>query len=83
MDKTGFQEKIVQTKMTVIGDVAHCYVLYEASIPNAPRPPQRGVDSFQLMKKDGGWRIVSIINEIPRPGVPIPVELQEKELEKR
>ena len=53
MDKTGFQEKIIRKKMTAIGEVAHCFVLYEASIPNAPRPPQRGVDSFQLMKKNG------------------------------
>jgi hypothetical protein len=81
MDKTGFQEKIIQKKMTVIGDVAHCFVLYEASIPNNPNPPQRGVDSFQLLKKEGRWRIVSIINEIPRPGVPIPEALKEKELE--
>ena len=65
--------------MTVIGEVAHCFVEYEASIPNAPRRPQRGVDSFQLMKTDRGWQIVSIINEIPRDGVPIPEELLEKE----
>jgi hypothetical protein len=75
MKETGFQEKIVRKKMTVIGDVAHCFVLYEASVPNSPGPPQQGVDSFQLLKKDGRWWIVSIINEIPRPGVSIPGEL--------
>jgi hypothetical protein len=69
--------------MTEIGEVAHCFVLYEANVPNSPNPSQRGVDSFQLLKKDGRWWIVSIINEIPRPGVPIPGELQEQELEKR
>ena len=82
MDKTGFQEKIIRKKMTVIGEVAHCFVLYEASVPNSPNPPQRGLDSFQLMKRERRWRIVSVINEIPRPGVSIPGELQEKELEK-
>ena len=66
--------------MTVIGDVVHCFVLYGASTPNNPNPPQRGVDSFQLMKRNGRWWIVSVINEIPRPGVPIPEELQENEL---
>lgn len=76
MQKTGFQEKIVQKKMTIIGDIAHCFVLYEASIPNTPRSPQRGVDSFQLFKKNGRWWIVSAINEIPRQGVPIPEVLQ-------
>ena len=80
MEKTGFQEKILQKKMTIIGDVAHCFVLYETSVPNSSNPPQRGVDSFQLMKRNGRWWIVSVINEIPRPGVPIPEELQENEL---
>jgi hypothetical protein len=48
-------------------------------LPNSPKPPQRGIDSFQLLKKEGGWWIVLIINEIPRPGVPIPEELLENE----
>ena len=75
MDKTGFQEQIIRKKMTVIGEVAHCFVLYEANVPNSSNPPQRGLDSFQLMKREGRWWIVSVINEIPRLGVPIPGEL--------
>jgi len=59
MDKTGFQEQM----------------LYEANVPNSSNPPQRGLDSFQLMKREGRWWIVSVINEIPRLGVPIPGEL--------
>ena len=74
-DTTGFTEKIVNIKTTVIGDIAHCFVVYDASIPTRKRPPQRGVDSFQLIKKDGNWRIVSIVNEIPTPNRPMPEDL--------
>jgi len=63
-------------KPMVFGDIATVLVLYEASIPGRNSPPQQGVDSFSLIKKDGGWRIVSIINEIPTPNRPIPEELQ-------
>jgi hypothetical protein len=75
VDTTGFKEKIINIKTTIIGDIAHCFVVYDASIPNRQRPPQRGVDSFQLIKKDGQWRIVSIVNEIPTPNRPMPEEL--------
>ncbi len=75
VDTTGFTEKIVNIKTTVIGDIAHCFVVYDASIPTRKRPPQRGVDSFQLIKKDSNWRIVSIVNEIPTPNRPMPEEL--------
>jgi hypothetical protein len=74
--ETGFKEEIKRMKPMVFGDIATVLVLYEASIPGRKRPPQLGVDSFSLIKKDGRWQIVSIINEIPTPGNPIPEELQ-------
>ncbi len=79
LEKTGFKEKILSLKPTVFGDFAHVFVVYEASIPDNPMPPQRGVDSFQLMKKDGQWRIVSIVNEVPMQGNPIPESFYLKE----
>ncbi len=74
--KTGFVEKILRTKPMVLGDIAHVLVLYEAWIPGGERPPQQGVDSFQLIRKEGRWWIVSITNEIPTPERPVPAELQ-------
>ena len=62
----------MQTHGTVFGDMANIWVLYEAHIPGTPRPPQQGVDSFQLIRKDGRWWIVSIPNELPTPERPIP-----------
>lgn len=72
----GFSEAIVRMHTTEFGDLAHIFVLYEASFPDWDRPPQRGVDSVQLTKKDGRWWIVSITNEIPTPNRPIPEVLR-------
>jgi hypothetical protein len=73
---TGFVEKIVRMKSMVFGDMAHVLVLYEASIPGSPRPPQQGVDSFSLIRRDGRWWIVAITNEVPTPDRPVPAELR-------
>ncbi len=75
VDQTGFVEKIVSLKIMEMGNIAHGWVVYEASIPGSPRPPQQGVDSFQLLKKDGQWLIVSIVNEIPTAEKPVPEEI--------
>jgi hypothetical protein len=72
VDQTGFVEKIVSLKIMEMGNIAHGWVVYEVSIPGSPRPPQQGVDSFQLLKKDGQWLIVSIVNEIPTAEKPVP-----------
>lgn len=75
--RTGFSEKIVRTNATVFGDIAHIWVLYEASLPGSERPPQQGVDSFELIQKDGRWWIAAITNEIPTPEHPVPAVLAE------
>ncbi|HUU94645.1 MAG TPA: hypothetical protein VM487_02820 [Phycisphaerae bacterium] len=72
----GFTERIVRTKSVIYGDIAHILVLYEASIPGSTRPPQHGVDSFQLVRRSGRWWIVSITNEIVTADRPVPPELK-------
>ena len=76
VEKTGFVEKIVKKKVMVFGDIAHILVLYEASIPGSERPPQQGVDSCQLIRKNDRWLIASIVNEIPTPDRPVPEVLK-------
>ncbi len=77
VEETGFIERIVRSKSLVFGDIAHILVLYEAEIPGSGREPQQGVDSFQLIRQDGRWRIASIVNEIPTAHCPVPAELQD------
>jgi hypothetical protein len=75
VEQTGFVEKIIKMTPMVFRDIAHVLVLYEAQIPGRERPPTLGVDSFQLIQKDGRWWIVSITNDLPNQDNPIPAEL--------
>lgn len=72
----GFTEKILSMKSMVFGEMAHVLVLYEAHITGSSRAPTQGVDSFSLIKQNGGWRIVAITNELPAADRPIPAELR-------
>ena len=73
---TGFTERIVRTHAVEFGDIAQVWVLYEAEVPGTGRPPQQGVDSFSLVRRDGVWLIASILNEIPTPARPVPEVLR-------
>ncbi|MBU0638129.1 MAG: hypothetical protein KKB50_04630 [Planctomycetes bacterium] len=73
----GFTEKIVHMQPTVYGDIAHVLVLYEASLNDSVRPPTRGLDSFQLIRKGSEWKIVSITNELVTAARPLPPGLRE------
>lgn len=76
VEETGFVEEIISIKSMVFRDMAHALVLYEASIPGSGREPQQGVDSFQLIKKDGRWWIASITNDLPNSDHPVPPALR-------
>lgn len=72
--KTGFDEKIVKMESMVFGDIAHVLVLYKSYISGTSKAPREGVDSFHLIRKKGGWKIVSILSEIltkerPKPDI--------------
>jgi Putative lumazine-binding len=76
LEDQAFEETVVAIKTQETGDVARSTVHYAARIPSRDRPAQHGIDVFLLMKTDNQWRIVSIVNEIVRPGVDIPEELR-------
>jgi hypothetical protein len=76
LEDHAFEETIVAIKTQETGDVARSTVHYAARIPSRERPAQHGIDVFLLMKTDGRWRIVSIVNEIVRPGVEVPEEIR-------
>ena len=72
----GFTEKIVRLKAWEYGEMAHVLVLYESAITGLTVPPQRGVDSFLLIRRDGRWLIAAVTNEIVTADRPVPPELQ-------
>ena len=77
VSERGFTEKIVRMDAVVFRDIANIFVLYEAAITDSQRPPTVGVDSIDLIRKDGRWWIASIVNDLPTPEHPIPARLKE------
>ena len=75
--EAGFEERILGMDSTVYGDIASVLVLYQAKIPGRQRPPQQGIDIFQLIRSKDGWKIVAITNERVTPDRPLPEGLQE------
>jgi hypothetical protein len=74
-DQAGFTEKVVRLKAFEFWDMAHVLVLYEAHITGDPTPPQRGIDSWLLSRRDGRWVIVAITNDLITRDHPVPPEL--------
>jgi hypothetical protein len=76
--ETGFTERILCMRSMTFGDIAHVGVLFDSHIPGSGRPPNPGIDFFDLIRLDGEWRIVSVINDRPAPGRPLPAGLDQE-----
>lgn len=71
---SGFEEKILSMKTMVYMDIAFIAAVYSAAIVGSERPPTRGVDLWLLRKKDGLWKITSVVNEVIPAGQELPDE---------
>lgn len=71
---SGFEEKILSMKTMAYKDIAFIATVYSAAITGSERPPTRGVDLWLLHKKDGLWKIASVVNEVIPAGEELPDE---------
>ena len=69
---TGFLETVVSARATEFGDIAHVHVVYKSSVPDTGRPARPGVDLWSLIRVDGRWKVVSVVNELPGDDLPVP-----------
>ena len=69
---SGFGEKILRMKAMIYNDIAFVATEYSAAISGSSRPPTRGVDLWLLAKKDGLWKITSVVNEVIFTGEELP-----------
>lgn len=76
LDDSGFREEVLQLKANVYHDIAFIAVIYEARILNSDRPPTKGIDFWLLANREGTWKVVSVVNEILRPGESLPPPFQ-------
>lgn len=80
--RCGFREKGLHNTVEQFGAVAHVFSSYAATVAVDPRtgevhqadkPYARGINSIQLIKIDGSWRVDSILWDEERlPDQPIP-----------
>jgi hypothetical protein len=79
--RAGFWENEISRRMDRFGNVAHIFSTYESRVDNPESPPvARGINSIQVLKREGSWRIASIIFHIEQPDVPIPAEYLQSEV---
>jgi hypothetical protein len=70
--EASFYETEIARRIDVLGNMAQVWSVYEARRdPGDVAPERRGVNSIQLFKDYGRWRIVSMIWDNERPGVAI------------
>ena len=60
-------------EVRVFGNIAHVWSAYEArTAPGDAVPERRGINSIQLYKGEDGWKIIHMIWDNERDGVPLP-----------
>ena len=72
-----FFEVEIGRRIDVFGNIAHVWSAYEARAAlDDAKPERRGINSIQLFKDpERGWRIMSMIWDNERAGLPLPPEL--------
>ena len=68
-----FDEREVDHHTDVFGDIAQRFSTYEARhAPQDQEPFSRGINSIQMIRTGGIWRVVSMIWNDEKPGHPLP-----------
>ncbi len=69
----GFWEREIANTIEEFGNVAHVWSTYETRVGSAESPPiVRGINSIQLLRREGRWWITSIAFHVERGSEGIP-----------
>ncbi len=69
---TYFQEDELFGRTEQFGRIAHRISTYRTFLNNPDTAAERGVNSFQLIKTNTGWKVSSIIWDVEKPSLKIP-----------
>ena len=73
--EAGFWEREVARRVQRFGNIAHVWSTYESRVGTPESEPMaRDINSVQLWRRDGRWRIVSLLWHSERAAEPIPPE---------
>ena len=72
--KTAFYESEVGRRVETFGDIAHVFSTYESRRAPGEKPFARGINSFQLVRQGGEWKVMTILWESENESNPIPAK---------
>jgi len=67
-----FYEEELYGRTEQFGKIAHRISTYKTYLNSLDSLPERGVNSFQLIKTPAGWKVSSIIWDVEKQSLPIP-----------
>jgi hypothetical protein len=71
-EKSGFYESEKARRVETFGAIAHVFSTYESRHAPGEKPFARGINSMQLVKSGGGWKVMTILWDSEREGNAIP-----------
>jgi hypothetical protein len=71
-EKNAFYESEVARRLETFGNIAHAFSTYESRRAPGEKPFARGINSFQLVKVGGAWKVMTIFWDSEREGNPLP-----------
>ena len=73
--KDGFWEREVAGRVEEYGNIAHVWSTYESRVGGPEGPPAiRGINSVQLLRRDGRWWITDVLFQIELGAGDIPTD---------
>ena len=72
LTKSGFTERELARRVEIYGNLAHAWSSYEGT---GDKIRVRGINSFQLVKRDGRWLVQSILWQAENAATPLPADM--------
>jgi hypothetical protein len=76
--KTGLHERVLDTRIDVFQNIAHAYVTFEGFVPGEECAQTLGLDSLQLVRDQGEWKLVSFSTQYSGSNLPMPQRFLER-----
>lgn len=71
-EKAAFYESEAARRVETFGNIAHVFSTYESRRAPGDKPFARGINSFQLVKIGGAWKVMTILWDSERPESHLP-----------
>ncbi|MFT7676658.1 MAG: hypothetical protein ACI8QC_000631 [Planctomycetota bacterium] len=69
---TGLHERVLCVRIELFGGIAHAWVAFEGFLPTNGEVQTRGLDSIQLARDLGQWKLVSFSTQYASQEAPLP-----------